>query len=61
MGEMQRVAIPVPSLIEQQRIAQQIDALSTETQRLEILCAQKQAALDALKKPLLHQAFNGHL
>ncbi len=33
----------------------------TETQRLESLYQQKQAALAALKKSLLHQAFSGAL
>ena len=38
-----------------------LDALATETQRLESLYEQKQAALAALKKSLLHQAFSGEL
>ena len=46
---------------EQQRIADDLDALSAETQRLAILYQQKLAALDALKKSLLHQAFSGRL
>jgi len=33
----------------------------TETQRLESLYQQKLAALEALKKSLLHQAFTGQL
>jgi type I restriction enzyme S subunit len=61
MDELRRVPIPIPSLIEQQRIAQQIDALSIETQRLESLYKEKLAALAALKKSLLHQAFTGAL
>ena len=34
---------------------------ATETRRLESLYQQKQAALAALKKSLLHQAFTGEL
>jgi type I restriction enzyme S subunit len=34
---------------------------ATETQRLARLYAQKLAALEALKKTLLHQAFSGEL
>ena len=39
----------------------QLDALATETQRLERLYEQKQEALAALRKSLLHQAFSGEL
>ena len=41
--------------------AAKFDVLSTETQRLERLYQQKLAALAALKKSLLHQAFSGAL
>ena len=34
---------------------------ATELQHLESHCEQKQAALAALKKSLLHQAFSGEL
>jgi type I restriction enzyme S subunit len=37
------------------------DALAAETQRLARLYEQKLAALEALKKSLLHQAFTGEL
>ena len=50
-----------PSFAEQEQIATQLDALATETQRLETIYEQKQAALAALKKSLLHQAFTGQL
>ena len=46
---------------EQQALAAQLDALAAETQRLTRLYEQKQAALAALKKSLLHQAFSGEL
>ena len=61
MDALKNVAIPVPSLEVQYRITQKIDALSSETQRLESLYQQKFVALDALKKSLLHQAFSGAL
>jgi len=54
------VAFPT-SLPEQGRIVSALDALTTETTRLESICQQKLAALEALKKSLLHQAFNGQL
>jgi type I restriction enzyme S subunit len=42
-------------------MAEQLDALAAETQRLTRLYEQKQAALVALKESLLHQAFTGKL
>jgi len=59
--EIQSVAISLPELREQRQIAIQLDALAAETQRLARLYEQKQAALAALKRSLLHQAFNGEL
>ena len=46
---------------EQKSIATKLDALSEETQRLESIYQQKLAALEALKKSLLNQAFSGEL
>jgi type I restriction enzyme S subunit len=51
----------IPSVAKQAELADQLDALSTETQRLTRIYEQKQAALAALKKSLLHQAFTGDL
>ena len=59
--DLRRLAIPLPSLKEQKRIAAALDALDEETQRLARLYERKLAALDELKKSLLHQAFNGEL
>lgn len=53
--------VPVPSLNEQQEVIQQIEPLAEETQRLTRLYERKLAALEELKKSLLHQAFNGEL
>jgi type I restriction enzyme S subunit len=60
-GSLREIPIPVPPLAEQQAIVTQLDALAAETQRLTRLYEQKQAALAALKKSLLHQAFTGAL
>jgi type I restriction enzyme S subunit len=49
------------SLDEQEEIVAKLDALSEETQRLASLYQRKLAALDELKKSLLHQAFSGAL
>ena len=60
-NELQKVVIPFPPLEQQRRIVTLIDALSEETQRLARLCERKLAALEALKKSLLHQAFSSTL
>jgi type I restriction enzyme S subunit len=46
---------------EQLAVVAKFDALRKETQRLESIYQQKLAALEALKKSLLHQAFSGQL
>lgn len=50
-----------PDINEQLQIINQCDALRDETNRLCDIYTQKIAALDALKKSLLHQAFSGEL
>ena len=54
------VAFPT-STKEQKAIVAVLAALAAETQRLERLYGQKQAALGELKKALLHRAFSGEL
>jgi type I restriction enzyme S subunit len=53
--------VAFPPLNEQRAIATQLDTLAAETQRLQKIYEQKQAALAELKKSLLHQAFSGEL
>lgn len=53
--------ICVPLIREQRRVVDQLDALHAETQRLESIYQRKIAALEQLKKSLLHQAFSGKL
>jgi len=60
-SSLKDVSLAFPEIPEQQRIVTQLDALAAETQRLTRLYEQKQAALAALKKSLLHQAFTGEL
>jgi type I restriction enzyme S subunit len=50
-----------PNVAEQNMIAAKLDALVGKTQHLAALYEQKLAALEALKKSLLHQAFSGQL
>ena len=61
LGMIKDMMIPLPNVPEQARIADELDALAAETQRLTRLYEQKLTALEALKKSLLHQAFNGEL
>ena len=49
------------SISEQRAIVSKLNDLDDEAQRLESIYQQKLAALDALKKSLLHQAFSGQL
>jgi type I restriction enzyme S subunit len=58
---MKLLPVPLCSLNEQKVIATKLDALHQETQRLATLYTRKLAALEALKKSLLHQAFSGEL
>jgi type I restriction enzyme S subunit len=55
------VILPIPPLNKQREIAQQFDIISAETQRLESIYQRKIAALDELKRSLLHRAFSGEL
>jgi type I restriction enzyme S subunit len=55
------VMLHVPPLPEQHEIIKMVDALREETQRLASVYTRKLAALEGLKKSLLHQAFSGEL
>ena len=59
--DSKNLRLSMPSLIEQREIVAKLDALKTETQRLESIYRRKLAALEELKKSLLHQAFTGQL
>jgi type I restriction enzyme S subunit len=50
-----------PNLQDQNRIVGELDILASETRRLENIYRQKLAALEELKKSILHQAFTGQL
>jgi len=53
--------VPKLPLDEQTPAVAKLNALSAETKRLESIYQRKLAALDELKKSLLHQAFSGQL
>lgn len=61
MGTFENERFPFPPVTEQRQIVAKLDGLSEETQRLELIYQRKIAALDDLKKSLLHQAFTGLL
>jgi type I restriction enzyme, S subunit len=54
------VSFPM-AISEQRKIVVELGDLREETQRLARLYERKLAALEALKKSLLHQAFSGEL
>ncbi len=58
---VKKAVLPIPPLEQQHVIVEKLLALEEETQRLARLYERKHAALEALKKSLLHQAFTGAL
>ncbi|MEI6091940.1 MAG: restriction endonuclease subunit S, partial [bacterium] len=58
---LNKIPIPLPSLAEQQSIVQKLDALSSETKKLETIYQNKLHNLEELKKSILQKAFNGEL
>jgi type I restriction enzyme S subunit len=61
MGTFENQTFPFPCLAEQIKIVKKLDGLREETENLASVYGRKLAALDELKKSLLHQAFSGNL
>lgn len=61
LGTFENQKFPFPNLKQQEEIVAKLNAISENVQRLESIYQQKLAALEDLKKSLLHQAFNGGL
>jgi type I restriction enzyme S subunit len=61
MGIISELPVRLPSLEQQRTIVSKFDQLQAECDRLIEIQARKLAALDELKKSLLHQAFSGRL
>jgi type I restriction enzyme S subunit len=59
--DLGNLAFDLPPLDRQKAIVEEIDSLHEQTQRLAAIYSRKHAALEALKKSLLHQAFTGGL
>jgi type I restriction enzyme S subunit len=61
LGELREVLVPIPALAVQRETTLALEAFSESVERLTDLVLSKRAALDELKKSLLHQAFSGKL
>ncbi len=57
LKSMREFKVPLPSIKEQQSIVQKLDALSTETKKLEAIYQKKIEDLEELKKSVLQKAF----
>jgi type I restriction enzyme S subunit len=58
---LSKLNIPYPSIRHQKALVKRVVSIADQTQRLESTYRQKLAALEALKKSLLHEAFRGQL
>jgi len=61
LGTFESQTFPFPPLKQQAEIVAELNSLREETQRLASIYERKLAALEALKRSLLHQAFTGKL
>ncbi len=59
--DLANLPVRLPSVAEQERVSGRLRDLGAETSRLAALYEQRLAALDALKRSLLHAAFTGVL
>jgi len=56
-----KMMVPIPTLLEQQAIVKKLDILSNETKKLETIYQSKINDLEELKKSVLQKAFSGEL
>jgi|ERR1051326_980192 type I restriction enzyme S subunit len=61
LGVLRRIRVPKVKHSDQLAVADKLDVLWQQTRSLVSIYQQKLAALDALKKSLLHEAFSGNL
>ena len=59
--DLRRLPVPVPPIAAQERLVESLALLSEQVDGLASVYHRKMAALDELKKSLLHQAFSGTL
>ncbi|MEO8299096.1 MAG: restriction endonuclease subunit S [Burkholderiales bacterium] len=60
-GMLSEIMVPLPTIGKQREVVAKIESMSLETTRLADVILRKLAALDELKRSLLHQAFTGQL
>ncbi len=60
-AKLSELSLSLPSFKQQEDIANRLDDLRQETERLASLYERKLARLEALKNSLLHNAFSGEL
>ncbi len=58
---LKEIKVPLPTVNVQDRVVKELDSVMQKALRLESLYQKKLAALDELKKSLLHEAFSGRL
>ncbi|MFU8857469.1 MAG: restriction endonuclease subunit S [Deferrisomatales bacterium] len=61
LGFFSQLQVPTPPIQQQEELVKTCDALREKVQSLGSVYRRKLTALDALKKSILHQAFNGGL
>ena len=61
IGDLRQIVFSFPPRAQQDALVEQLDAVQDAADRLAAVCERKLAALDELKKSLLHQAFSGAL
>jgi type I restriction enzyme, S subunit len=61
LAALRNILVPIISISEQQRIVQNLEAFSSETERLVSIYQQKLTDLEELKRSILQKAFNGEL
>ena len=61
IGDLRLLPVPLPALSEQHALVEAVQRFKEDSQKLESTYVRKLAALDDLKKSLLHQAFTGAL
>jgi type I restriction enzyme, S subunit len=61
LEKIKNIEIRIPPLYEQRSIIYQLNSLSSETKKLEVVYQKKLADLEELKKSILHKAFAGEL
>ncbi len=60
MGTFEKKLFPFPSIQEQKQIVQQLNNLSAETKKIELIFQQKLDNIEELKKSILQKALAGN-